>query len=101
MYNESMGNRVIHISDVEAARDFAALLNRVRTGAEVIIEHDAKPVAVVRAAEQAPRSVSQCIALAKAHEEESGQAPILDPEFAVDVQDIVNSRKTWNPPSWE
>ena len=43
-----MGNRVIHISDVEAASDFAALLDHVRAGDEVVIEHDARPVAVLR-----------------------------------------------------
>jgi prevent-host-death family protein len=45
-----MGNRVIHISDAEAANDFASLLDRVRAGAEVVIEHDARPVAVLRPA---------------------------------------------------
>jgi antitoxin (DNA-binding transcriptional repressor) of toxin-antitoxin stability system len=34
-----MGNDVIHVSDKEAASDFASLLARVRAGAEVIIEH--------------------------------------------------------------
>jgi prevent-host-death family protein len=45
-----MGNRVIHISASEAARDFAALLDHVRAGDEVVIEHDARPVAVLRPA---------------------------------------------------
>ena len=45
-----MGNRVIHFSDAEAASDFASLLDRVRGGAEVAIEHDARPVAVLRPA---------------------------------------------------
>lgn len=45
-----MGNRVIHISDAEAASDFASLLDRVRAGDEVVIEHDAHPVAVLRPA---------------------------------------------------
>ena len=45
-----MGNRVIHISDAEAASDFASLLDRVRAGEEVVIEHDARPVAVLRPA---------------------------------------------------
>ena len=45
-----MPKSVIHISDVEAARDFTGLLDQVRAGAEVIIEHDAHPVAVVRPA---------------------------------------------------
>jgi len=43
-----MGNRVIHISDAEAASDFASLLDRVRAGEEVVIEHDTHPVAVLR-----------------------------------------------------
>ena len=47
VYNSKMGNRVIHISATDAARDFAALLDRVRTGDEVVIEHDARPVAVL------------------------------------------------------
>ena len=39
---------MIHVSDSEAATNFASLLERVRAGAEVIIEHDARPVAVLR-----------------------------------------------------
>jgi antitoxin (DNA-binding transcriptional repressor) of toxin-antitoxin stability system len=42
-----MGDRVIHISDAEAASDFASLLDRVRAGAQVVIEHDARPGAVL------------------------------------------------------
>ena len=49
-----MGNRVIHVSAAEAASDFAALLDRIRAGDEVVIEHDARPLAVLRPA--APRS---------------------------------------------
>lgn len=46
----AMEDRVIHISDAEAASDFASLLDRVRAGAQVVIEHDARPVAVLRPA---------------------------------------------------
>jgi len=42
-----MENRVIHVSDAEAASDFASLLDRVRAGDKVVIEHDAQPVAVL------------------------------------------------------
>jgi antitoxin (DNA-binding transcriptional repressor) of toxin-antitoxin stability system len=49
-----MGNRLIHISAPEAASDFAALLDHVRAGEEVVIEHDARPVAVLRSAASAP-----------------------------------------------
>jgi antitoxin (DNA-binding transcriptional repressor) of toxin-antitoxin stability system len=43
-----MAKLVIHISEAEAASDFASLMARVRDGAEVVIEQDARPVAVPR-----------------------------------------------------
>ena len=60
-----MGKRVIHIS--ATASDFAALLDHVRAGDEVVIEHDARPVAVLRPA-----------------------APSLDKTFAAIAQDVPN-----------
>jgi len=64
-----MAGPVIHISEEEAARDFAGLLARVREGAEVVIESDARAVAVLRPAgeEFRPRLLSESIALAKKH----------------------------------
>jgi len=38
----------IHISEADAARNFAGLLARVRAGAEIVIESSAAPVAVLR-----------------------------------------------------
>lgn len=99
-YNESMAKHVIHVSEAEAASNFAALMARVRAGAKVIIENRERPVAVLQAAEPVRRSISECIALAKAHEEETGKAPVPDSDFAADVQDILNQRRRWNPPAW-
>jgi len=96
-----MAKDVIHISEAEAASNFAALMQRMRAGAKVIIENGARPVAVLHAAEPLRRSISECITLAKAHEEETGKAPILDPDFAEDVEHIISHRKPWNPPAWE
>jgi antitoxin (DNA-binding transcriptional repressor) of toxin-antitoxin stability system len=96
-----MPKHVIHISEAEAASDFASLLARVRAGAEIVIENGDRPVAVLHAAEPAHRSISECIASAKAHEEETGKAPILDPGFAKDVEEIINHRKPWNLSAWE
>ena len=96
-----MAKNVIHISEAEAASKFAALMSRVRAGAEVIIESGKRPVAILHAAEPVRRSVSECIALAKAHEEETGKAPVLDPNFAEDVEEILGHRKPWKPPAWE
>jgi antitoxin (DNA-binding transcriptional repressor) of toxin-antitoxin stability system len=94
MYNWAMAKDIIHVSDAEAASDFASLLERVSAGAEVIIERDSRPVAVVRAAE-APRGrlLSESIALAEAHAKELGTEPTLDAECAADRREINNSRK--------
>jgi antitoxin (DNA-binding transcriptional repressor) of toxin-antitoxin stability system len=96
-----MGIRVIHVSEAEAAGNFGSLLEQVRAGAEVVIEHDDRPVAVVRAAEPRRRTISECIALAEAHAKELGYEPTLDPDFAADMAEILSNRKPWNPPAWE
>ncbi len=93
----------IHISEAEAARDFPGLMARVRAGAEIVIESDARAVAVVRPAsdEFRPRLLSESIALAKKHAEELGYEPRMDPEFAADLKEIIDNRKPWNPTAWE
>ena len=97
-----MAKDVVHISEAEAANNFGALMERVRAGAEVIIERDAKPLAVVRPAEVVRgRPISECIALAEAHAKELGYEPTLDPDFAADLEEIINSRKPRNIPTWE
>lgn len=84
----------IRISEAEAARDVAGLLARVRAGAEIIIESDAAPVAVMRTAvEPRGRLLSESIALAEAHAKEMGCEPVMGPEFAADLEEIIRSRK--------
>jgi antitoxin (DNA-binding transcriptional repressor) of toxin-antitoxin stability system len=101
VYNKAMAKNVIRISEAEAASDFASLLGRVRAGAEIVIENGDRAVAVLHAADPVRLSISDCIALAKKHENESGKAPVLDPDFAKDVEEILSHRKPWNPPTWE
>jgi antitoxin (DNA-binding transcriptional repressor) of toxin-antitoxin stability system len=96
-----MGNRVIRVSDAEAVGKFGSLLDMVRSGAEVVIEHNERPVAVLRAAEPSPRTISECIALAEAHAKELGYEPTLDPDFAIDVADVIANRQPWKPLTWE
>jgi len=96
-----MAKPVIHISEIEAANNFASLLARVRAGAEVVIEHDKLPVAVMHALAPPCRTISECIALAKTHEEETGEVPIMDADFAADMNEIIKDREAWNPPTWE
>src|SRR5664279_2528329 len=59
-----MADHVIHISEVEAASDFAAVLARVRAGAEVVIESEGGklPVAVIHPPVPPRRTISECIA---------------------------------------
>ena len=95
-----VAKNVIHISETEAASNFADVLARVRAGAEVVI-HGHEPIVVVRAEAVRGRRISECIALAKAHEEETGKAPVLDPDFAADIEEIIKNRKPWNPPAWD
>lgn len=98
MYNRGMAKHVIHISDAEATSDFASLLDRVRDGAEIVIEHDALPVAVVRPAESHVRRLSESLRLAREH----GSTVTPDPDFAKDVEAAIEShREPLSPPAWD
>jgi prevent-host-death family protein len=88
---------VLHISEAELARDIASLLDRVQSGAEVVIERNARPVAVLRAAEPRRRRLSEIMA---ALPEDSPAT--IDPDFAADVQAFIDShREPLHPPEWD
>jgi len=73
-------------------------LTWVRTGAEVIIEHDAEPVAVVHPAEPRVRLLSESLRLAREH----GSKATLDEGFSRDLEEVINShREPLNPPAWD
>src|ERR1700722_8110213 len=98
VYTSHMVKEIIHISATDAASSLAALLERVSEGAEVIIENEARPVAVLRAAEpQGPgRLLSESIAIAEAR----GSKVTLDGGFARDVEEFVEShREPLTPPA--
>jgi antitoxin (DNA-binding transcriptional repressor) of toxin-antitoxin stability system len=111
----------IHISEADAARDFTALLKRVRDGVEVVIESGTEPVAVLRSPEAPisafsaseartsndlatgfrPRLLSESIALAKKRAIGRTEEPRMNPEFAAELEEILDHRKPWSPPAWE
>jgi antitoxin (DNA-binding transcriptional repressor) of toxin-antitoxin stability system len=92
----------VRITDAELVRDIHAVLARVRQGVEVIVEQDHRPVAVIRTPQGPGRKISECIALAKAHEEKLGYAPVPDPDFARDVQAAIDAhREPLDPPAWD
>ena len=87
----------LHISEAELARDLSAVLAKVEEGMEVIVERDHRPVATIRPPKRSGRSISTCIASAKA----SGSKAILDGGFGKDVDQGIRERnQPWNPPSW-
>jgi len=96
-----MEHDVLHVSAAEAIRDIASILDRVEQGAEVIVEKGLRPVALIQPAPRAGRLLSECIALAKAYEEETGRAPTLDDQFAKDLDEIIASRREPLESRWD
>jgi antitoxin (DNA-binding transcriptional repressor) of toxin-antitoxin stability system len=99
VYNRVMAKDVIRISEAEAASDFASLMARVRSGAEVVIEDNARAVAVVRpVAEPSVRLLSESLRLAREH----GSTATLDEDFGRDLEEIISShREPLSPPKWD
>jgi antitoxin (DNA-binding transcriptional repressor) of toxin-antitoxin stability system len=94
-----MADRVIHISEAEAASNFADVLARVRAGAEVVIESERGklPVAVIHAPAPPRRTISECIALLL-----EDSTAVMDADFAKDVEAAIESRREpLEPPSWD
>jgi antitoxin (DNA-binding transcriptional repressor) of toxin-antitoxin stability system len=89
---------VLHITEAELARDVHAVLEKVRKGAEVVIEQDHRPVAVIKAPPAKGRKISEVIAALEA----SGASATVDEDFARDVEEAINlHREPWNPASLE
>jgi hypothetical protein len=92
----------VHITEAELARDIYAVLAKVQEDVEVIVEQDQRPVAVIKKPQGPGRKISECIALAKAHEEKLGFAAVPDADFAKDVQAAIDAhREPLNPPAWD
>ena len=89
----------IHISEAEAVRDFAAVLARVRTGAEIMIEDENRIVAVLHPPAKGPGILlSEAIARAEAR----GSTATVDEDFARDVEAaILSHREPLDPPAWD
>jgi antitoxin (DNA-binding transcriptional repressor) of toxin-antitoxin stability system len=88
---------VIHISEVEAARDLAGVMARVYAGEEVIIEDGALAVAMVPTPVPPRRSIADCIALLP-----KDSAGVIDEDFAKDIEAAIEAhREPLNSPTWD
>jgi prevent-host-death family protein len=87
----------LHISEADLAKNIGAILQRVQTGGEVIVERNAQPLAVIRPAEPVRRRISECIAMLPAD-----STATIDPGFAKDVEAAIESHhEPLEPPSWD
>ena len=87
----------VHMTEEELARDLHGVLEKVRNGVEVVVEHDHQPVAVLSPAQPIRRKLSEILA---ALPEDS--TATLDPDFAADVQDFIDRhREPLDATKWE
>lgn len=63
-------------------KDFAAVLEKLRHGAEVVVEQDRRPVAVISPVKDPGRPIDECITLPKAR----GSGGVLDENSAQDLR---------------
>lgn len=77
---------VLHITESELARDVHGVIEKVRGGAEVVIQENNKPVVVLRSAEPRLRKLSEIAASLPEH-----STATVDLDFAADVE------KAWRP----
>jgi antitoxin (DNA-binding transcriptional repressor) of toxin-antitoxin stability system len=91
----------IHISEADATTDFAGVMDRIREGAEVVIESGNNPVAIVSPPEIRHRSISESLSVARARNEQRGYAAVADDNFAADMQDIIQSRQPADRSAWD
>ncbi len=94
-----MGKTVIRVSEADASRDFKSLLEKVRGGAEVVIEERATPIPVLSGpSASGGRFFSESVAIA---EKLAGTAT-LDAKFGRDLTEVINRhREPLNPPEWD
>ncbi len=85
------------MTEAEVTKDFAAVLEKVRQGTEVVIEEGYRTVAVISPVKCPGRPIDECIALAKAH----GSGATLDEDFASDLEEVIGERKPLDTSAWD
>ena len=87
----------IRMQEAEAARDFSKVMDLVRAGNEVVLEHDGKRIAYVSdpsSRRPRPSHIDDIERGLAASELENGPA-VVDPEWETDMQEI---RAIFNTP---
>jgi antitoxin (DNA-binding transcriptional repressor) of toxin-antitoxin stability system len=91
------GMAQLHMTEAELVRDIESVLEKVRQGADVVVEQDYRAIAVIRPVKGPGRPIDECIALAKARD--SGAT--LDEDFAKDLEETIANRQPLDTSVWE
>jgi antitoxin (DNA-binding transcriptional repressor) of toxin-antitoxin stability system len=87
----------VHMSEAEVAKNFAAALEKVRQGLEVVVEHDHQAVAVLCPAIPPRRKISEVLARMP-----KKSTATMDAEFARDIEAAIEGhREPLEPPAWD
>jgi len=87
----------VHMTEAEVTKDFAAVMEKVRQGAEIVIEEGYRTIAVISPVKGPGRPIDECIALAK----ERASDATLDEDFAKDLEEIIAERKPLDTSAWD
>jgi prevent-host-death family protein len=86
----------LHMTAAELGENLAEVLAKVRQGADVVIEQDDRPVAVLSPVVALGRKASEIMARM-----EKTSSATMDADFAHDVQAGIDARnQPWEPPAW-
>ena len=85
----------VHITEAELARDLHAILAKVQQGAEVVVEQDHRPVAVLRHPNRSGQLNSDLL-----REARQRTTVTLDEDLGKDLEEIIAiQRQPWDLPS--
>jgi antitoxin (DNA-binding transcriptional repressor) of toxin-antitoxin stability system len=87
----------VHMTEAEVTNNFAAVLEKLKHGAEVVVEQDHGPVAVISAVKGPGRPIDECIAMARAR----GSGAKLDEEYAEDLKSSSPAEARSIPSVWD
>jgi len=87
----------VHMTEAEVTANFAAALEKVRQGVEVVVDADHQAVAVLKPVAPPRRKISECIAMLSAE-----STATIDAAFASDVEAAIAAhREPLEPPAWD
>ena len=87
----------VHMTEAELARDLHGVLEKVRQGAEIVVEQDHQPIAILHSAVPPRRRVSEVLARMP-----KDSTATMDEDFARDVEAAIAShREPLDPPQWD